>query len=80
MDKLTQRAYPINVSASKSPLAAEGHVTTTALKELDTVRHRIIQRAGRLTHPQGELTLTMSANQAVREDLLHSIDLLQNVA
>ena len=30
---------------------------------LDTLRHRIIQRAGRLTQPQGELTLTMSANQ-----------------
>ena len=38
-------------------------------KTLDTLRHRVIQRAGRLTRPQGELTLTMSPNKAVREDL-----------
>ena len=38
---------------------------------LDTLRHRFIQRAGRLTRPQGNLTLIMSANPAVREDLLH---------
>jgi len=37
----------------------------------------IIQRAGRLTQPQGELTLTMSANEAVRKDLLHFMDVLQ---
>ena len=47
---------------------------------LDTLRHRIIQRAGRLTRPQGELTLTMSANQAVRKDLLHFLDILQKAA
>ena len=47
---------------------------------LDTLRHRIIQRAGRLTKPQGELTLTMSANKAVRKDLLHFLDTLQKAA
>jgi hypothetical protein len=46
-------------------------------QRLDTIRHRIIQRAGRLTRPRGELTLTMSANQAVRKDLLHFLDTLQ---
>ena len=49
-------------------------------KTLDTLRHRVIQRAGRLTRPQGELTLTMSANQAVREDLLHFLDVVQKAA
>ena len=49
-------------------------------ERLDTLRHRIIQRAGRLTKPQGELTLTMSANQTVRRDLLHFIDILQKAA
>lgn len=49
-------------------------------KTLDTLRHRIIQRAGRLTRPQGELSLTMSANQAVREDLLHFLDVIQKAA
>ncbi len=47
---------------------------------LDTLRHRIIQRAGRLIIPKGELTLTMSANQAVRQDLLHFLDSIQKAA
>ena len=49
-------------------------------KTLDTLRLRIIQRAGRLTRPQGELTLTMSANRAVRKDLLHFLDAVQKAA
>ncbi|MCJ7541843.1 MAG: IS1380 family transposase [Desulfobacterales bacterium] len=51
-----------------------------AFEKLDTLRHRIIQRAGRFTRPQGELTLTMSANLAVRENLLHFLDVLQKAA
>ena len=46
-------------------------------EKLDTIRHRIIQRAGRLIRPQGKLTLAMSANEAVRKDLLHFIGALQ---
>lgn len=49
-------------------------------EKLDTLRHRIIQRAGRLTRPQGELTLTMSANPAVRKDLLSFLNVLQKAA
>jgi hypothetical protein len=49
-------------------------------KTLDTLRHQVIQRAGRLTRPQGELTLTMSANKAVRKDLLHFLDAVQKAA
>jgi Transposase DDE domain group 1 len=49
-------------------------------EKIDTLRHRIIQRAGRLTRPSGELTLTMSANQAVQQDLLHFLDVLQKAA
>ena len=49
-------------------------------ERLDTMRHRIIQRAGRLTRPKGELTLTMSANQAVRSDLLHFLDVVREAA
>ena len=51
-----------------------------AFEKLDTLRHRIIQRAGRFIRPQGELTLTMSANRAVRKDLLHFFDVLQKAA
>ena len=49
-------------------------------EELATVRQRLIQRAGRLTHPQGELTLTMSGNEAVKRDLLHYLDVLREAA
>jgi hypothetical protein len=46
-------------------------------ERLDTLRHRIIQRAGRLTSPQRKLNLTMSANQKVRKDLLHFLDVVK---
>ena len=49
-------------------------------EKLDTIRHRIIQRAGRLNRPQGKLTLTMSANRTVRNDLLHLLSVLQKAA
>ena len=78
-----------NLSREVQMLAAAGATKTRALpkrpavwafEKLDTLRHRIIQRAGRITRPQGELTLTMSANQAVRQDLVHFIDVLQKAA
>lgn len=47
---------------------------------LDTLRHRIIQRAGRLTRPQGQLTLTMSPNPAVEHDLTTYLQRLQQAA
>ncbi len=51
-----------------------------AFEKLDTLRHRIIQRAGCLVRPQGKQTLTMSANQTVQNDLLHYLDVLQKAA
>jgi len=42
---------------------------------LTTIRRTLLQRAGRLTHPRGQLTLTMSANPAVRDQLLHYLRL-----
>jgi hypothetical protein len=44
------------------------------------VRRKLIQRAGRLTRPQGKLTLTMSANPAVESELLHYLDALKSAA
>jgi len=77
-----------NLSREVQMLAAPGAASRTQPKrpavwvfeKLDTLRHRIIQRAGRFTRPQGELTLTMSATQAVRQDLLHFLDVLQKAA
>ena len=66
-----------------APAAARASAKRPAawsFEKLDTLRHRVIQRAGRLTRPQGELTLTMSANHAVRNDLLHFLDVLQKAA
>lgn len=41
-----------------------------AFEQLDTLRKRIVQRAGRLIRPQGKLTLSMSANETVENELL----------
>lgn len=49
-------------------------------EELSTIRQRLIQRAGRLTQPQGRLTLTMSGNEAVKRELLYFLDALKKAA
>ena len=47
---------------------------------LDTLRHRLIQRAGRLIRPQGELILTMSGNKKVKKELLNFLDCVKKAA
>lgn len=42
--------------------------------KLSTLRQRIFQRAGRLTRPEGKLTLTLSGNERVRDELTHLLD------
>jgi hypothetical protein len=49
-------------------------------EQLGTLRRKLVQRAGRLTRPQGRLTLTMSANPTVRSDLLHYLEVLKQAA
>jgi hypothetical protein len=44
---------------------------------LDTLRRHLIQRAGRLIRPQGQLTLSLSVNPAVRDELLHYLAALK---
>jgi len=66
-------SQPASRSLPKRPAA-------WTFERLDTLRHRIIQRAGRLVRPQGELTLSMSANNAVRRDLLDFMDALKEAA
>lgn len=43
-------------------------------KQLKTIRKNIVQRAGRITKPQGKLKLTMNANEKVRDELLMYYD------
>lgn len=49
-------------------------------ERLDTLRRKLIQRAGRLTRPQGKLTLTLSANASVKNELLHYLTELDKAA
>jgi len=49
-------------------------------ERLATTRQRFIQRAGRLTRPQGILTLTLSANRAVKHEFLNRFESLRRVA
>jgi hypothetical protein len=56
------------------------HPVNWVFEKLDTLRHRLIQRAGRFTHLNGELTLKINANNAVRRELLHFLDVLQEAA
>jgi hypothetical protein len=49
-------------------------------ERLETLRLKLINRAGRLNQPQGQLTLTMNTNPAVQQELLHYRAKLQEAA
>jgi hypothetical protein len=49
-------------------------------QQLNTLRQRIFHRAGRITRPQGKLTLTISGNQAVEDQFLDYLNKLQTAA
>jgi len=68
------------LASPRAPRSLPKRPAHWTFEKLDSLRHRIIQRAGRLTRPAGELTLTMSANRAVQNDLLHFLDVLQKAA
>lgn len=46
--------------------------------KLNTLRQTLLQRAGRLIRPQGRLTLSLSANPVVRNEMLHYLKALQS--
>jgi hypothetical protein len=77
---LSREVQMVAAAGATKPRALPKRPATWAFEKLDTLRHRIIQRAGRITRPQGKLTLTMSANPAVRQDLLSFFDALQKAA
>jgi hypothetical protein len=68
--ELQMRAY------SQDKNTTEKRSSLWIFKELNTIRKNIIQRAGRLTRPQGKLKLTMSANEKVQGEILHFYDML----
>lgn len=47
---------------------------------INTVRRQLVQRAGRLIRPQGRLVLSMNANVAVKNDMLHILGALKDAA
>ena len=49
-------------------------------EEAATIRHRLIQRAGRLTRPQGRLRLTLSGNELTRKEYLQILRGLKRAA
>jgi hypothetical protein len=68
------------VSQRRHRGTTEGRAPLWAFEELETPRRNIIQRAGRLTDAQRRLTLTMSANAKVKEQLTHYLASLQKAA
>lgn len=54
--------------------------TLWIFEKLDTVRRQIVQRAGRLIEPNGRLTLSMAANNAVRDKILSTLDAIDCAA
>jgi hypothetical protein len=48
-----------------------------AFEKLDTLRTTLLHRAGRLTRPQGILTLTLNANSWLRQRLRDLLKTLQ---
>lgn len=70
-------------SMISSPVALRAlpkHPSVWKFKTLESLSHRIIQRPVCLILPQEELTLTMSANSAVRKDLLHFLNAARRAA
>ena len=49
-------------------------------EQIGTLQRKLIQRAGRLTKPQGRLTLTMSANPSVKSESLNYLATLEQAA
>ena len=43
-------------------------------EQLNTLRQRLIQRAGRLIRPQGKLTLSMASNEAIENEMLQILE------
>lgn len=75
---LTRELQMIADPASRTTL--EKRPALWVFTRLDTLRHRIIHRAGRLIRPNNRLTLSMSANKAVQTDILHYLDALKVAA
>jgi hypothetical protein len=57
-----------------------GRAPMWAFEKMETFCKKLIQRAGRLTRPRGELTLTLGPDEAVKEELLFYLSALEKAA
>lgn len=53
--------------------------TLWAFEKIDTLRNTLLHRAGRLTRPQGVLTLTLNANAWLRHNMPRILKTLKNI-
>ena len=56
-----------------------GRAALWAFEKLDTLRNTLLHRAGRLTRPQGVLTLTLNANSWLRSRFLGLLQTLHTL-
>lgn len=66
--QMTTRPQQRSTTPKRSPL--------WKFEKLATIRHRLVQRAGRLIRPNGRQTLSLSANEALKADLLNYLHAL----
>ena len=57
-----------------------GRAPMWVFEKMETFCKKIIQRAGRLTRPGGELTLTLGPDEAVKRELLSYLSALEKAA
>ena len=68
------------MTTAPSRRTTEKRTPLWAFEQLHTFRAGVIQRAGRLTRPQGKLTLTISAAHWIKHQILDTLKRLQNAA
>jgi hypothetical protein len=73
------RQLQILESPPQRPMTAK-RACLWIVDRIDTLRKSVIQRAGRLTRPQGKLTLIMTANRKTRDRLLSLLDRIRQAA
>ena len=61
----------------KSRNSTEKRAALWVFEKLNTLRSALLRRAGRLTRPRGNLTLTISAGNWIKERLLHYLAAVQ---
>jgi hypothetical protein len=74
--RLETRAYSPHTGDNDSSRRTPSRSTTSESDKVE-LRRKILQRAGRLTRPQGILTLTLSANRAVQDEIVNYFEALQ---